>query len=332
MAENPGNTFLAGWKQLDDTSKNKLLQTLQDDLQFQSQPQAPLQITDEAFKKGAADIFSIETEAHHIYSDIQLYPYCSSLYYYPTIQWSLDKTPDTDDYWVGLYDKNEKDNKKYLAYQWIHKAAQGSYKVGKLKTTASKYGSDRLEEYEARIFKHGYQRLNAQSNILRGIVNHLPTAPFTQSTEKLLTGQKKGQSDKELESFLVGIQRDTTTTCNFSSNEDAVKKWNGCTPNEKYLMFPILEQDTLPDVVKKADDRGTDRLEPNLHFDDHNKLGSSKKLHSKPGVVDDCSDVPSQIVLTIALDYSYAYVYPEIDVEYGVPSEGAWLGMYHIHG
>ena len=329
MAGNSGNTFLAGWNQLDDTSKNKLLQTLQDDPLFQ--PQVPLQIENalqienEAYispqvKKIAADIHSIEAKAHNIFTDIQLYPYCSSLYYYPTIHWSLDKTPDTDDYWVRLYDKDEKDNKQYLAYQWIHKAAQGSYKVGKLKTTASKYGSNRFEEYEVRIFKHGYQRLHAQSNVLRGIVNHLPANPFTPGAKKL-SSQKRGQSDKELESFLVGIQGDTTTGT-FSSPEDTVNKiWNGFTPNEKSLMFPILEQDTLPDVIKKADNKGTDRPEPNLHFNDHNKLG-----------VDDCSETPSQIVLTITLDYSYAYVYPEINVEDGVPSEKAWLGVYHIHG
>ena len=323
MAGNSGNAFLAGWKQLDDTSKNKLLQTLQDDPIFQPQVLA-LRIRNEAYvsprgkKKVAADIHSIEAKAHHIFTDIQLYPYCSSLYYYPTIHWSLDKTPDTDDYWVGLYDKDEKDDKKYLAYQWIYKAAQGSYKVGKLKTTASKYGSNRFEEYEVRIFKHGYQRLDAKSNVLRGIVNHLPTNPFTPGAKKL-SNKKRGQSDKTLENFLVGIQGDTTTNSTFSSNEDALKKWSGFTPNEKHLMFPILEQDALPDMIKKADDRGTDRLEPNLHFADL-------------GHVDDYSETPSQIVLAITLDYSYAYIYPEIEVENEVPSEEAWLGVYHIHG
>ena len=104
--------------------------------------------------------------------------YLSYPYYYPTIQCGLDKILDTDDYWVGLY---ERDDKKYLAYQWLQRQlkAQGSYKVGKLGNTPYKYRSNWFEEYEVHIFRYGYQCLDVQSNILRGIVNDLPTKPIT---------------------------------------------------------------------------------------------------------------------------------------------------------
>ena len=82
----------------------------------------------------------IKVTVPHIYSNIQLHPYLSYLYYYPIVQWSLDKIPDTDDYWVELYDKNERDDKKYLAYQWLHKAAQGSYKVAVLHKSMAAIG------------------------------------------------------------------------------------------------------------------------------------------------------------------------------------------------
>jgi len=315
MAEKSEHVFLDEWKQLDDIGKDQLLRKVEDDPIFQP---LPLRIKNKLSqaKKKVAD--SIQTKARDVYNNIQLRPHSSSLKYYPTIQWSLDKTPDTDDYWVGLYDKDEMDDKKYLAKQRIHKTAQGSYKVGKLKTTEFKLGSNRFEEYEARIFKRGYQRLHAQSNVLRGIVNYLPTNPFTPGTEKLLSGQKRRHSDKELESFPVGIRGDATTH-NFGSPDDALKTWSGFTPNEKRSLFPHLEQDTLSDEIEMEDDKGTD---PNLPTDDQNKLG----------YIDDYCEVPSHIVLTITLDRSSAYVYPEIDVEKEIPIEKAWLGVYNIHG
>ena len=318
MADKTGVEFLAAWEQLDDASKNKLLQSIQDDPLFE-QPRVTSRAT-----KGAADIESIEATAPNVYSDIQLRPYLSYLYYYPTIQWSLDKTPDTDNYWVGLYAKDEKNDKKYLAYQWILKTAQGSYKVGKLKTTEYKYGSSRIEEYEVHIFKQGYQRLDAQSNILRGVVSHLPTNIFSPGAGKLISSQDRRQSDEELNSFLAGIQGDANTTAlaKFSSPADALKQWATFTPIQKQLMFPILEQDSLPETIKKPGDRGTDHPEPNVYFADHSKLGG----------VTDPSEAPSQIVLTITLDYSSTYTYPEVDVENEVPSEGAWLGVYRTQG
>jgi len=309
MADKTAGELLAAWKQLDDSSKNTLLQSIQDDPLFE-QPQVTSQVA-----KGATDI---KPTTPNIYSDIQLCPYLSYLYYYPIIQWSLDKTPDTDDYWVGLYEKDEKDDKKYLAYKWIHKTAQGSYKVGLLKTTAYKYGSNRCEEYEVRIFKHGYQRLHAKSNILRGIVNHLPTNPFTPDVEKLLSSQERNQSDKELESFLAAIEdSNTCVVAKSNSPVDVLEQWTNLTPTQKQLMFPILEQDSLPDSIKKPDERRTDRQEPNIYFANSSKIRKS-------------SEPPSQIVLTITLQYSYTYTYPIVEVENEVSSDKAWLGVYHI--
>ena len=333
MAGKTGGEFLAAWKQLDNATKNTLFRTFLDDPVLQPRITPPV-------KKGTADIESIEATAPNVYSNIQLYPYLSYLYYYPTIHWSLDKTPDTDDYWVGLYDKNEKDDKKYLAYQWIHKAAQGSYKVGRLRNLPYKFGTSRFEEYEVRIFNHGYQRLKAQSNILRGVVNHLPTNPFVPGAEKLLSSQQRKQPDKEIESFISEIRHGalppqlnppdiiltkikgaiTETLPHFSLPKGILKSWSDFTPIQKQLIFPILEQDLLPDTIKMPDLSGIDRPEPNIYF--------AVLVED----VDYPGEPPSHIVLTITLDHSSTYIYPEVDVEDEVPSEGAWLGLYRIHG
>jgi len=105
-----------------------------------------------------------------VYDGIQLYSYYSYLYYYPTMHWSLDKTPETNDYWVGVYKKGAADN-EYLTYQWVKKTAQGSYYIGKLNTTAGEASQYRSEEFELRIFKGNYQRLDAATNILGASVS-----------------------------------------------------------------------------------------------------------------------------------------------------------------
>ena len=46
----------------------------------------------------------------------------------------------------------------------MNKAAQGSYYIGKLDTTAGEESQYRSEEFELRIFKGGYQRLDAAIN------------------------------------------------------------------------------------------------------------------------------------------------------------------------
>jgi len=327
-----GNTvgeFLAGWRELDDVNKDKLLASLKDDPMLQPRVTFPDKIE-------TVDEDPIGTPVPKIFVDIQLCPYISYCFYYPTIHWSLDKTPDTDNYWVGLYNKNEKDDKKYLAYQWIYKAAKGSYKVSKLKTTAYILGSSRHEEFEVRIFKDEYQRLDAETNILRGVVNQLPTDTLTK-VEKLLSRKDTPEFDKDL---LTGLLDTSLSTQSFSLR-DVNETWNEFTPNRKKLIYPILEQDSLPDAIKKPDDRGTDRPEPNVYFAERSKLEVDDHSNVRPMVhlpkylelMDDGHEkAPSKIVLTITLNHSSTHINSEVDVHDEVLCEGAWLGLYHNHG
>ena len=93
--------FLASWQQLSNDDKTKSLAA------FAKQPQVQATKRD---SKATTECLST------VYDGVQLYSYYSYLYYYPTMHWSLDKTPETDDYWVGIYKKGAADD-QYLTYQ-----------------------------------------------------------------------------------------------------------------------------------------------------------------------------------------------------------------------
>ena len=162
MADKIGE-FLTSWQQLGSDEKAKGIAA------FTVQSQV------EDTKRELKTTTKSDEFSSKVYDGIQLYSYYSYLYYYPTMHWSLDKTPDTDDYWVGIYEKGAADD-KYLAYQWVKKAAQSSYYIGKLSTTVGPgvKSTNRSEEYELRIFKGDYQRLDAATNVLRGRILNAP--------------------------------------------------------------------------------------------------------------------------------------------------------------
>ena len=66
----------------------------------------------------------------------------------------------------------------YITYAWVGKEAKGSYYVGKLSVGKGQKSVNRSEQYELRMY-NGNQRLDAESNILRGDVFVSPSNPFT---------------------------------------------------------------------------------------------------------------------------------------------------------
>ena len=52
----------------------------------------------------------LEKQSLKIYENVHLFPNSSYLYYYPAIHWSLDKTPDSEDYWIGIYERGAPDD------------------------------------------------------------------------------------------------------------------------------------------------------------------------------------------------------------------------------
>ena len=309
MADKIGE-FLTSWQQLGSDDKAKGLAA------FKIQPQ--VQDTDLELKKTTkSDEFSSK-----VYDGIQLYSYYSYLYYYPTMHWSLDKTPDTDDYWVGIYETGAADD-KYLDYQWVRKAAQSSYYIGKLSTTVGPglQSTNRSEDYELRIFKGDYQRLDAVTNVLRGRILTAPSDPFSPDAYQVLSSIESKQLDGETRDFIRAIETPSVSPGELHL-EPLKKVWNSFAPFQQQLLLPILEQDSLPDEIKKPSPKALDYPEPKICFP---QLGKTKGLKE----ADDPAKGPSEIVLTITLNQSYTYIYPVVDVKQVVPTKYAWMGMYY---
>ena len=313
MADKIGE-FLTSWQQLgsDDKAKGIAAFTMQS------------RVKDT--KRELKTTTKLDEFSSKVYDGIQLYSYYSYLYYYPTMHWSLDKTPDTDDYWVGIYEKGAADD-KYLAYQWVKKAAQSSYYIGKLSTTVGPgvKSTNRSEEYELRIFKGDYQRLDAATNVLRGRILNAPCNPTSPDAYQVFASIESKQLDEETRDFIHAVKTANSTTGAFPGKlnlEDLQKTWNSFATFQQQLLFPILEQDSLPDEIKKPGPKALDYPEPKIRFP---QLGKTKGLKE----AENPAKGPNEIVLTITLNRSNTYIYPVVDVEQVVPTKNAWMGMYY---
>ena len=312
MADKIGE-FLTSWQQLSSDDKAKGI------ADFTMRPQ--VQDTDFQLKTTTKSV----DLSSKVYDGVQIYSYYSYLYYYPTMHWSLDKTPDTDDYWVGIYEKGAADD-KYLTHQWVKKAAQGSYYIGKLSTSIGPgvESTNRSEDYELRIFKGDRQRLDAETNVLRGRIINAPSDPFLPNANQVFTSIESKDLDGKARDFI----REAFEKAKHGASpgklnlEDLKKTWNSFAPFQQQLLFPILEQDSLPDEIKKPGPKALEYPEPKVRFP---QLGKTKGLKE----ADDPAKGPSKIVLTITLNHSCTYIYPVVDVKQVVPATNAWMGMYY---
>ena len=259
---------------------------------------------------------AMEESRNAIFESIDLYSYYSYLYYYPRMQWSLDKTPETNDYWVGIYKVGASD-RKYLKYQWLKKTAQGSYYIGKLRNTKGERSTNRREEYELRIFKGSYQRLDAVSNRLHGVVHSPPIkVPSDGSMEERAI-------DPKLRSFLRSLERAFQAETNEESTLTKAKiqsLWLEFNRQERDLLYPILEQDCLPSHIRNSDPDYDEWPEPLKVYPDMPDSVSTSAV--------DSNRIPDKITLTITLDRSYTYVYPVINTRSTHSGRNAWLGVY----
>lgn len=305
MADKVG-LFLSSWQQLGIDDRKKGLSA------FIKQPQAQAATLKETK--------AITACPSTVYSGVQLSSYYSSFYYYPTMHWSLDRTPDDDTYWVGIF-KGDAKNTDYIAYQYIKKTAQGSYYVGKLSTTTGvTVASLHLDEFELRIFK-GQQRLQAETNKLRGVIDVSPTDSFASNASDLLVELDSKQPDAETLDFICAIEDSRNGAFDgVPSLIDVHEVWNSFTSHQQQLLFPILEQGSLPDEITKPGPQHLDWPEPKIRFAG---LGESFLETA------DESNTPDKIVLTITLNESYTYAYPQVYVKQEIPRPNAWMGMYY---
>ena len=318
-------TLISGWKQLNDQDRLEFFKSLNNATNSNNKRECEAdEVTD--------DFETARTYGTNVYDNIELYSYYSYLYYYPTMHWHLDKTPDTNDYWVGIYREGESDDKNYLTYQWIRKSAQGSYKVGKLKSTAGKESRKRFEKFELRIFKGDYKRVDAVTNKLHGVV-HSPAVEAFENEESSAKNPERAEYtpplEPKLQAFILSLET-AVETSNVNekpfesvqySQEDLKRLWSQFDWQEQQLLLPILEQDSLPDYIKKPGLQLDDQLEPKVLYPD---------LGNKPTLTQALSArEPSQITLTITLDYSYTYVYPVVNTKSALSGKWSWLGLYY---
>ena len=262
-----------------------------------------------------------------IYDNIDLYSYFSYLYYYPTMQWFLDKTPDTDNYWVGIYKVGDSD-KNYLAHQWLQRKAQGSYKIGQLSSKSRSWKRNRYDKFELRLFKGKYKRVDAVTNILHGRVHSLPAE--VSSTARAEEADYMPPIEPKLQTFLSALDRVENLNelkkplmLAQYSQENFNDVWSQFDLNEQQLLLPILKQDSIFPDVKKADPQVYGRLEPKVLYPD---LGE----HCVPALMQVANPAkePTKITLTIQLDGSYTCVYPVINTKKTLSGKYSWLGVY----
>ncbi len=180
---------------------------------------------------------------------------------------------------------------------------------------------NRYDEFELRIFQ-GNQRLKAETNKLRGVINIAPTDPFASNSSKLLADLASIKPDAETLDFINAIENPTGAFQGQFSLEDSYKQWDSFTPYQQQLIFPILEHGCLPDEITNAGPKHLDWPEPNIRFTD---LGESQFLKA----ADNPGAGPDKIVLTITLNGAYTYVYPQVYVQQEIPKSNAWMGMYY---
>lgn len=301
-------SFLASWQQLSIDDRKKGVAAFTKELQVEQATSKELTAT------GCPST---------VFSGIQLSSYYITFYYYPTMHWTLDRTPDDDTYWVGIFQVNASD-KDYISYQYIKKTAQGSYKIGKVTKTIASH--ELFDEYELRIFK-GSQRLKAETNKLRGVVNIALTDPFASNSSELLTVLASIKPDAETLDFIRAIENPATAVRGDFSLEDLCGQWNSIAPHQQQMLLPILEQSCLPDAITQAGPKHLDWPEPKIRFADIGLMEAADNTDIR--LMEAANIGPDKIVLTVTLDYAYTYVYPQVYVQQEIPKPKAWMGMYY---
>ena len=183
-----------------------------------------------------------------------------------------------------------------------------------------------VQEFELRLFKGDYQFVDTDTNILRGTIQHAPTDPddpdyaskmaiaegkeFDPGTRAVIEAVKKFE-------FHNNLAEDKIMS---SSLENLREQWNVFTQSQQQLLLPVLEQEALPDRIKKPDPKDLHRPEPKMYFPN---LGKTKAT-----LAQDVPNAPEKIVLMISLKHSYTYIYPVVNVVQSVPERNAWIGVY----
>lgn len=321
-------SFLSLWQQLSDEDKAKGLVAFSKPDQCGQPPPLPISITPRPLTTAASHHeYETPLSSSATFGGVQLSCSTYQLFYYPTIHWNLDRIPETDDYWIGIY-KRGASNDQYINYQWLNKTAQGSYYIGLLSSTGEIESSEHGDEFELRLFKGGYQRVDAETNVLRAKILVAPTNPDELTLNDFTVDVKPLQS--ETREFIKAIQNAQSCVCacgtsvardEVSSFQDVQHQWDKFSPLQQQLLYPSLAQ---PYQIRKSGPKALDRPEPKVLLS-----SIAKNVHLSDGDRNDSDDIPQKIVLTITLNKCYTYIYPVVNVTEAVPFKDAYIGIYH---
>ena len=263
-----------------------------------------------------------------VYENVHLFSGSSYLYYYPAMQWSMDKSPDGDDYWIGMYEKGAA-NDDYLAHHWIGKVASGSYKVGRLKTTAGKVGTNRFDVFELRMFNGTRRCLKTKSNNLVGAVLSKALNPYScqwQLTEEEIDSK---QITKTLPEDYESVDKpDNSDEDKDESFVDKLKE-TFVSRREEGKLSHLLEQKFLSDEITDKGEEIVSRNEPKYEFPNLGKVALSKEQPSPESASESVAvDAPTKIVLEISLKYCIMYIDPTLNTAAKITQNEAWFGVY----
>ena len=156
------------------------------------------------------------------------------------------------------------------------------------------------------------------------MINISPSDPFASDASDWLADLEYKRPDAETLNFIHALKDMKIGALKGpSSLEDSYKQWDKFTPHQQQLLFPILEQSSLPDEITKAGPKHLDWPEPKTRF-----AGLGKSPFLKATDMPEYAG-PDKIVLTITLNFSYTYVYPQVYVKQEIPKSRAWMGMYY---
>ena len=252
-----------------------------------------------------------------VYNGIRLSADIIYFYSYPTIHWTLEKVPEDDTYWIGLYKVGAKDT-DYEVHQYLQGIAQGSYYAGEIKSEATLVSHQFSQDYELRIFK-GDQRLHAKTNILHKYFNISPTNPFADNALEILDDIKAKKPDQDTHDLVNAITEvnKVDVSQGQSCPDDSHKQWGNLTQKQQHLCLPILEQSSLPDEVRNPEPKKHNLADPIARFPN---LGKSEPHTGNL----------NRIVLTITLNKSSFSFLPEVVVKEGIEKSNPWIGMKRI--
>ena len=289
--------FLSSWNELRSEDKAEALREFEFKPLPQFQPPSPT----------ASATEPPEDSTQETRDGIQLYSYYSYLCYYPTIRWKLDKNPETDDYWIGVYEAGAANN-EYTAYLWIGRAAEGSYDVGCLNTAAGKQSNERRDKFELRLFNGDCQITDVETNTLLGNVLHAHTRDILE-VRPPVTVEEPRTFFTDIRPF-VQQSGDVTPKPWASLRGMLLHLWDELWSSEQQHLYPFLEHYSHSNSVRNPENRP----EPKLCF------GSCSKKIFGPYA----TTYPQ---LTFGTTHSFAYIYPAVNVIEAIPSAYAYIGL-----